>query len=64
MNLYRTKTTVTGMRESFVDWFDATSEDDAREKWKLECEASGIKTENATVEIQQCDRETFKPCAS
>lgn len=61
MKLFRATTTVEDTKGTFVDWFRANNQEEARAGWETEAKACGVPVEKATVEFTECDTETLKP---
>lgn len=61
MKTYKVTTRVEGMKEPFVDWFEAESVQGARMAWARECQACGVPLANSVPEIVECDPRSLKP---
>lgn len=55
---YRITATVRGMREPFVDWFEADSAVEAESKWKVEAEVYGLSVADTALDfLRKCGRD-------
>lgn len=63
MKLFRATTTIKGVREPLVDWFESEggSEGDLRQQWCRECQRCGVPVAKATVAFVECDPQSMKP---
>lgn len=61
MKLFRTTTTVQGMREPMIDWYQADSVESARAFWVSDCARYGLPMDKTSVVFTECDPVTLKP---
>lgn len=59
--LWKSTTTVEGMKEPMVDWYDGATEAEARKAWDEDCHRYGLPMDKVTVVFQEYDRATNKP---
>lgn len=58
MKLFRAQTTAPKCRETFVDWYEAADETEARHKWADDIQAHGL-PKGSTVVLTECDPQTL-----
>lgn len=61
MKLYRTTTTVQGMREPMIDWYQGATQDEAKACWDEDCHRYGLPMDKTSVVFTECDPVTLKP---